>query len=83
MDRTQNYKEEIAKKVISLKHELISQKNEARSHKHVPIQHLQNWRENIITIYAASIAEDLDSTYETLEKWGNEAVQRWLMRTSR
>lgn len=72
--RIQNYQEEIAKKVLSLKHELISQKNEARSHKNVPIQHLQNWREDIITIYSASIAEDLDTTYERLEEWGNKAV---------
>ncbi|WP_430494077.1 STAS domain-containing protein [Rossellomorea marisflavi] len=74
MELTQNHKADIAKKVLSLKQELIDFKNGVSSNKNVPNQQLQNWRENIITIYAASIAEDLNTTYAKLEVWGNEAV---------
>ncbi|MDW4525439.1 STAS domain-containing protein [Rossellomorea marisflavi] len=74
MESVTKVKEEIAHKVLSLKHELISQKDGTKSNKTIPTNHLQSWRENIITIYAASIAENLDTTFEKLEGWGNEAV---------
>lgn len=35
---------------------------------------LQQWRENIIEIYAHSIASDIETTYKILKEWGEEAV---------
>ncbi|MGN7175064.1 STAS domain-containing protein [Paenibacillus sp. FSL R5-0490] len=35
---------------------------------------LLEWRENLVGIYAQSIASDIETTYQVLKEWGDEAV---------
>ncbi|PLT27903.1 STAS domain-containing protein [Peribacillus deserti] len=35
---------------------------------------LRNWRENIIRIFAQSICDDIDLTYQHLKNWGTDSV---------
>ncbi|MEK3854200.1 STAS domain-containing protein [Cytobacillus sp. FSL H8-0458] len=35
---------------------------------------LLQWRENLVGIYAQSIASDIETTYQVLKEWGDEAV---------
>ncbi|WP_409250570.1 STAS domain-containing protein [Bacillus sp. SCS-153A] len=72
----QDYNLKISEKIFSKKQELIKQKTNLNSHQVSSNldSHLHQWRENIIEIYANSLTEDLDTSFNTLKEWGYEAV---------
>ncbi|RFU69459.1 STAS domain-containing protein [Peribacillus saganii] len=67
---------EISSKVISQKEKLAHERFLAdhNSYSSKVDVSLQKWRENLISIFAQSIIEDLDYTYEKLKKWGADGV---------
>ncbi|CAM3874938.1 STAS domain-containing protein [Mesobacillus thioparans] len=66
----------ISDKILSEKQRLIKHKTELNSHQtSVKIDsQLQEWREDIINIYALSVASDLETSFKVLKEWGREAV---------
>lgn len=71
-----NIPQRVSNKILSEKQLLIKQKTQLHSHQTNTNfdSQLQKWRENIIDIYASSIVSDLDSSFEILKEWGQEAV---------
>ncbi|KML44536.1 STAS domain-containing protein [Cytobacillus firmus] len=71
-----DYKKKISEYILRRKHELIKQKIDLESNQISESMgtRLQQWRENIIEIYAHSIANDKETTYKILNEWGEEAV---------
>jgi rsbT co-antagonist protein RsbR len=71
-----NYKIEISEKILARKQELIKQKSTISVNQLTQTidTQLHQWRENIIEIYANSIASDLETAYTDLKNWGQEAV---------
>lgn len=67
---------EISTKLISLKETLANQRFIADENRYSTKidDSLRNWRENLIIIFANSINEDLDKTYENLRLWGLDGV---------
>ncbi|MEH7443618.1 STAS domain-containing protein [Bacillus sp. JJ1122] len=67
---------EISAKLISLKEALANQRFIADENRYSTKidDSLRNWRENLIIIFASSINEDLDKTYESLRLWGLDGV---------
>ncbi|RDI38013.1 STAS domain-containing protein [Falsibacillus pallidus] len=71
-----DFQTKIHHKILSEKQNLITQKTNLYSHQ-TPVNlhaHLQEWRENIINIYAKSIESGLEATYTVLKEWGNITV---------
>lgn len=67
---------ELSAKLTSLKEALANQRfiaDENRYSNKID-DSLRNWRENLIIIFASSINEDLDKTYENLKLWGLDGV---------
>jgi rsbT co-antagonist protein RsbR len=66
----------ISAKILSLKDELVEQISSVSTHKHPGhiSDNLIKWRHNLIEIYALSIKEDLEVSFETLKEWGTNAV---------
>lgn len=71
-----HYLQDISDKILSKKQSLIKHKTQLDSHQtSIKLDSLlQDWRENIIDIYALSIASDLETTFSVLKEWGREAV---------
>ena len=67
---------EISSKVISLKETLANQRFIADGNSYsVKIDEvIRDWRENLIILFASSIDEDLEKTYENLRLWGLDGV---------
>lgn len=67
---------EISAKLISLKEALANQRFIADENRYSTKidDSLRNWRENLIIIFASSINEDLNKTYESLRLWGLDGV---------
>ena len=67
---------EISTKLTTLKETLASQRffADENSYSNNINDSLRNWRENLIVIFASSINEDLDKTYENLRLWGLDGV---------
>ncbi|WP_423410560.1 STAS domain-containing protein [Heyndrickxia sp. MSNUG] len=67
---------EISAKLNSLKEALANQRFIADENRYSTKidDSLRNWRENLIIIFASSINEDLDKTYENLRLWGLNGV---------
>ncbi|MEH7886882.1 STAS domain-containing protein [Bacillus sp. JJ1609] len=67
---------EISTKLNSLKETLANQRYIADENNYsINIDDsLRNWRENLIMIFASSINEDLNKTYENLKFWGLDSV---------
>ncbi|WP_226537414.1 STAS domain-containing protein [Fictibacillus halophilus] len=68
--------QKISAKILSLQDELVEQIPSVSTQKH-PGQindKLIKWRHNLIEIYALSITEDLEVSFETLKEWGTNAV---------
>lgn len=68
--------QEISTKLTNLKETLASQRffADENSYSNNINDSLRNWRENLIVIFASSINEDLDKTYENLRLWGLDGV---------
>ncbi|WLR54538.1 STAS domain-containing protein [Mesobacillus subterraneus] len=66
----------IANRILSEKHQLIKHKTQLNTHQtSIKIDgQLQEWRENIIDIYAASVSRDMETSFNVLKEWGREAV---------
>lgn len=71
-----NYLQDISDKILSKKQSLIKHKTQLDSHQtSIKLDSLlQEWRENIINIYALSVASDLENSFSVLKEWGREAV---------
>ncbi|WP_226086583.1 STAS domain-containing protein [Mesobacillus sp. S13] len=71
-----NYLQDISDKILSEKQSLIKHKTQLDSHQTSTKLDslLQEWRENIIDIYALSVASDLETSFSVLKEWGREAV---------
>ncbi|NKE05816.1 STAS domain-containing protein [Mesobacillus selenatarsenatis] len=71
-----NYLQDISDKILSEKQSLIKHKTQLDSHQtSIKLDSLlQEWRENIIDIYALSVASDLETSFSVLKEWGREAV---------
>jgi rsbT co-antagonist protein RsbR len=71
-----DYFQKISDKILSEKQHLIEHKTQLDSHQtSIKLDSLlQEWRENIINIYALSVASDLETSFEVLKEWGREAV---------
>ena len=71
-----DYKKKISENILRRKHELIKQKKDLESNQISESMgtRLQQWRENIIEIYAHSIASNKETTYKILNEWGEETV---------
>jgi rsbT co-antagonist protein RsbR len=67
---------EISSIVISQKEALAVQRFDSDKNKYSTFTHdqLRDWRENLISIFAASIYDDLDKTYHNLKAWGSKGV---------
>ncbi|OMF60118.1 hypothetical protein BK139_11400 [Paenibacillus sp. FSL R5-0490] len=77
MNQTEvDYKKKISEDILSKKHELIRQKIDLKSNQisESMASRLLEWRENLVGIYAQSIASDIETTYQVLKEWGDEAV---------
>lgn len=71
-----DFLQKISDKILLEKQRLIKHKTQLNSHQtstRIDSQ-LQEWRENIVDIYALSVASDLEATFEVLKEWGREAV---------
>ncbi|MCM3124462.1 STAS domain-containing protein [Mesobacillus sp. AQ2] len=71
-----DFLQKISDKILLEKQRLIKHKTQLNSHQtstRIDSQ-LQEWRENIVDIYALSVASDLETTFEVLKEWGREAV---------
>ncbi|WP_226647304.1 STAS domain-containing protein [Mesobacillus subterraneus] len=71
-----HYLQDISDKILSEKQSLIKHKTQLDSHQtSIKLDSLlQEWRENIIDIYALSVASDLETSFSVLKEWGREAV---------
>ncbi len=71
-----DYLQSMSDKILLEKQRLIEHKTQMNSHQtSIKIDsQLQEWRENIINIYALSVASDLETSFEVLKEWGREAV---------
>lgn len=71
-----DYFQKISDKILSEKQHLIEHKTQLDSHQtSIKLDSLlQEWRENIINIYALSVASELETSFEVLKEWGREAV---------
>ena len=71
-----HYLKGISDKILSEKQSLIKHKTQLDSHQtSIKLDFLlQEWRENIIDIYALSVANDLETSFSVLKEWGREAV---------
>ena len=71
-----DYLQNISDKILLEKQRLIEHKTRLNSHQtstRIDSQ-LQEWRENIVDIYALSVASDLETSFNVLKEWGREAV---------
>ncbi|MBT2680498.1 STAS domain-containing protein [Bacillus sp. ISL-35] len=71
-----DYLQSISDKILLEKQRLIEHKTQLDSHQtsfKIDSQ-LQEWRENIINIYALSVTSDLETSFQVLKEWGQEAV---------
>ncbi|WP_409300053.1 STAS domain-containing protein [Peribacillus sp. SCS-155] len=67
---------EISEKVKNQTEELAKQRFDADRNTYTITQNvsLHTWRVNLITIFACSIVEDIEKTYDSLKEWGSKAV---------
>ncbi|WP_233434919.1 STAS domain-containing protein [Mesobacillus jeotgali] len=71
-----DYLQIISDKILLEKQYLIKHKTQLDSHQtsNKLDSLLQEWRENIIDIYALSVARDIETSFSVLKEWGREAV---------
>ncbi|WP_226678362.1 STAS domain-containing protein [Mesobacillus jeotgali] len=71
-----DYLQIISDKILLEKQYLIKHKTQLDSHQtSIKLDSLlQEWRENIIDIYALSVARNLETSFSVLKEWGREAV---------
>jgi rsbT co-antagonist protein RsbR len=66
----------IAEAILSLKENMVDQRavDNHDNYSSKISKDLKVWRHNLIDIYAQSINNDLETSYEKLKKWGEQAV---------
>ncbi|MGR3764284.1 STAS domain-containing protein [Rossellomorea sp. NS-SX7] len=67
---------DIAYAILSLKEKMAEQRavDNRDNYSNKISKDLKEWRHNLIDIYAQSITDDLETSYEHLKKWGEKAV---------
>lgn len=67
---------DIAQSILKLKDEMVDQRaiDNKDNYSNAISRELTEWRHNLINIYAKSITESLDESYEHLNEWGEQAV---------
>jgi rsbT co-antagonist protein RsbR len=67
---------DIAQSIIKLKDEMADQRafDNKDNYSNAISGELKEWRHNLINIYAQSITESLDTSYDHINKWGEQAV---------
>ncbi|WNB93350.1 STAS domain-containing protein [Bacillus sp. NEB1478] len=71
-----NKAQKISTKILSVKEELIEQisRTNIQKYSNQVNDNLFEWRHNLIEIYALSVTEDLEVSFNTLKEWGTNAV---------